>query len=102
MINSRGNTVGARGFISVIPGRREAASPESINTDANDMNYFVYLLASKKHGTIYLGVTNDLIRAFTNTKPKLSQDSRQSTESVASFGSKSMTMRRTRSCVKKK
>jgi len=24
--------------------------------------YYVYLLASKKHGTIYLGVTNDLIK----------------------------------------
>ncbi len=26
------------------------------------MAYYVYLLASKKHGTLYLGVTNDLIR----------------------------------------
>jgi putative endonuclease len=26
------------------------------------MAYYVYLLASKKHGTIYLGVTNDLVR----------------------------------------
>jgi putative endonuclease len=24
--------------------------------------YYVYLLASRKHGTLYLGVTNDLIR----------------------------------------
>ena len=24
--------------------------------------YFVYLLASGKHGTLYLGVTNDLVR----------------------------------------
>jgi putative endonuclease len=24
--------------------------------------YYVYLLASKKHGTLYLGVTNDLVR----------------------------------------
>src|SRR5262249_31560677 len=26
------------------------------------MAYYVYLLASKKHGTIYLGVTNDIVR----------------------------------------
>ena len=26
------------------------------------MDYFVYLLASKKNGTLYVGVTNDLVR----------------------------------------
>jgi putative endonuclease len=26
------------------------------------MSYYVYLLASKKHGTLYLGVTNNLVR----------------------------------------
>jgi putative endonuclease len=26
------------------------------------MSYYVYLLASGKHGTLYLGVTNDLVR----------------------------------------
>jgi len=26
------------------------------------MAYYVYLLASKKHGTLYLGVTNDMVR----------------------------------------
>jgi predicted GIY-YIG superfamily endonuclease len=26
------------------------------------MAYHVYLLASKKHGTLYLGVTNDIVR----------------------------------------
>jgi putative endonuclease len=45
----------------VIPGRREASSPESITTCAA-MAFHVYLLASKKHGTLYLGVTNDLVR----------------------------------------
>ena len=27
-----------------------------------DKQYFVYMLASSKHGTIYIGVTNDLLR----------------------------------------
>jgi putative endonuclease len=26
------------------------------------MPYYVYLLASRKHGTLYLGVTNDIVR----------------------------------------
>ena len=26
------------------------------------MAYYIYLLASKKHGTLYLGVTNDIVR----------------------------------------
>jgi predicted GIY-YIG superfamily endonuclease len=26
------------------------------------MAYYVYLLASRKHGTLYLGVTNDIVR----------------------------------------
>jgi hypothetical protein len=36
---------------SVIPGRREAPSPESM-TPVPAMAYYVYLLASKKHGTL--------------------------------------------------
>ncbi|HCX67465.1 GIY-YIG nuclease family protein [Parvibaculum sp.] len=26
------------------------------------MNYYVYILASRKHGTLYVGVTNDIAR----------------------------------------
>lgn len=37
------------------------AIPESI-TPAVAMAYYVYLLASKKHGTLYIGVTNDIVR----------------------------------------
>ena len=34
------------------------------------MAHYVYLLASKKHGTLYLGVTNDLVRRSYEHKSK--------------------------------
>jgi len=37
------------------------AGPESI-PPAPAMPYYVYLLASRKHGTLYLGVTRDIVR----------------------------------------
>jgi putative endonuclease len=36
------------------------------------MAYYVYLLASKKHGTLYLGVTNDLVRRVYEHRTKVS------------------------------
>ena len=37
------------------------------------MAYYVYLLASGKHGTLYLGITQDLIRRVYEHKHKLVQ-----------------------------
>jgi putative endonuclease len=34
------------------------------------LSYYVYLLASRKHGTLYLGVTNDSPGEFTNIKSR--------------------------------
>ena len=34
------------------------------------MSHYVYLLASKKHGTLYLGVTNNLVRRAYEHKSK--------------------------------
>ena len=35
------------------------------------MSYFVYLLASKRNGTLYAGVTNDLARRVAEHKDKV-------------------------------
>ena len=34
------------------------------------MAYYVYLLASKKHGTLYVGVTHDIVRRIHQHKSK--------------------------------
>ena len=44
----------------VIPGRASWREPGIHNHRARDG--YVYLLASKKHGTLYPGVTNDIVR----------------------------------------
>jgi putative endonuclease len=34
------------------------------------MAYYVYLLASRKYGTLYLGITNDLVRRLFEHRSK--------------------------------
>jgi len=35
-----------------------------------DKNYYLYILASKKNGTLYIGVTGDLIKRISEHKQK--------------------------------
>ncbi|QRM28426.1 GIY-YIG nuclease family protein [Microvirga sp. VF16] len=35
------------------------------------MTYYVYMLASGRHGTLYIGVTNDLVRRICEHKTKI-------------------------------
>jgi putative endonuclease len=68
------------------------ASPESI-TPVPAMAYYVYLLANKKHGTLYLGVTNDIVRRGYEHRTKAVQGFTKRCGIDKLAGSKSMTTR---------
>jgi putative endonuclease len=45
-------------------------NPESTGAGTSRVPYYVYLLASRKSGTLYLGVTRDLVRRVWEHKSK--------------------------------
>jgi putative endonuclease len=49
---------------------RDAPKARARNPSGRPAMYYVYLLASRKNGTLYLGVTNDLIRRVHQHKSK--------------------------------
>jgi hypothetical protein len=61
-------TVVARLFFSVIPvfAQRKTGTHEH---GSSPMTYWVYILASGRHGTLYVGVTNSLERQIWDGAP---------------------------------
>jgi putative endonuclease len=54
--------IAPRRILSFVIPRRATWREPGIHNHRCAMAYYVYLLASKKHGTLYLGVTNDIVR----------------------------------------
>ena len=46
-------------------------SPHSLYDTQMDAQFFVYILASERNGTLYIGVTNNLARRLTEHKAKV-------------------------------
>jgi putative endonuclease len=46
-------------------------SSESMNKGHYVKIYYIYILASKKHGTLYVGMTNDLVKRIYEHKHKI-------------------------------
>jgi hypothetical protein len=63
--------------------------------------YYVYILASRKHGPLYLGVTRDIVRRGHEHRTMPPTGSRRDTASTSWFGLKSMEMPQPPSLVKK-
>ena len=60
----------------------------------------VYLLASRRNGTLYVGVTSNLVQRVWQHRNNVVDGSRSNTASTPWFGTKSMTAWKARSCGK--
>jgi putative endonuclease len=58
-------------LLSVIPGRGRSLRTRNPEVISRTNLFYVYLLASRKQGTLYLGVTKDLVRRVYQHKGKL-------------------------------
>ena len=88
----------AAGPCPVIPdARREAIdeAAESGTSKSNGYADFVYLLASQRNGTLYLGVTRDLVRRVYQHEQRKHPGLRHTMEFSASSGSKYTTIQPT-------
>jgi putative endonuclease len=51
---------------------RAKREPESITTELSmTRQYYVYILANRKHGALYIGITSDILRRVHEHKLKL-------------------------------
>jgi predicted GIY-YIG superfamily endonuclease len=53
-----------------------------MTAEVRALTYYVYILASRKRGTLYIGVTNTLYAAFMNTRAEPSKASPKSITSI--------------------
>src|SRR5262249_37653750 len=70
-LSARARGGGAEGGDVICVSRASAARPGTQGGRAMIDCYFVYILASRRNGTLYIGVTNDLVRRMGEHKAKL-------------------------------